>query len=67
MSSRMPRRLKNSVMRNSGFSNAPGRPASIRSSVCRTMSRCFAEGGTRVTMSLSNVTMPTRSRWVVAK
>ena len=63
----MPRRLKNSVIRYSGAFRLPGRPATTRSSLCSTISKCLADGGTRSTISESNVTSPTRSRCFVLK
>ena len=49
-----------------GARSSPWRPASgapsARSSVCRRMGRCRADGGTKSTTSSSKVTSPTRSR-----
>src|SRR5687767_15710492 len=64
---RMPRRPKCSAIFCIGTLRSPLRSGFARSSVWSTRSRCFADGGICVTMSLSKVMQPMRSRWRCAK
>mgnify|MGYP003693568647 CR=1 FL=1 len=64
----MPRRLKCSAILLQRHRQV-ARPLGLRAcpACASTTLKCFADGGMCVTMSLSNVMMPTRSRWRCAR